>query len=275
MRISIFIILFCSCFSAMGSIPDGQDVLKEGKLLYRLEKASWYTTDDFLAKYPDKLALAGGYVSYEAEDGFINTVFFERENPERILIRYHYTADPDKRIFLADTLNVEASQMEKDLIALRINTIEQLNNNSDEFFSYYSNASFNIIPLITPTERKVYILTGPKSSGVVLIGNDYLLKFSSDNEFVSKEKIHNTLVVLDAVSSDNNSIKVSMHSHVKSEIIDATDICTLLLYRDFVEWKKHYVISSKYISMFDLETEELVIMTMEDWEKNNIEKSEL
>jgi hypothetical protein len=39
------------------------------------------------------------------------------------------------------------------------------------------------------------------------------------------------------------------------------------LYKEFVEWKQHYVVSKKYVSIFDLEKEELMIMTKEAWDK--------
>ncbi len=53
-----------------------------------------------------------------------------------------------------------------------------------------------------------------------------------------------------------------MHSHVISDLINPTDICTLLLYKEFVDWKTHYVMSKKFVSIFDLEKETLSVITM-------------
>lgn len=58
-----------------------------------------------------------------------------------------------------------------------------------------------------------------------------------------------------------------MHSHILSDCISSTDISTLLLYKDYVEWKTHYVFSKKYVSIFDLKNESLLIMKSKDFNK--------
>ena len=61
------------------SLSFGQNankVLEEGKLLYRLEKASWYGTDIFLEKFAHKKDIAGGYLSYMNEKNQIVNIFF-------------------------------------------------------------------------------------------------------------------------------------------------------------------------------------------------------
>ena len=62
------------------SLSFGQNankVLEEGKLLYRLEKASWYGTDIFLEKFAHKKDIAGSYLSYMNEKNQIVNIFFE------------------------------------------------------------------------------------------------------------------------------------------------------------------------------------------------------
>ena len=60
-----------------------------------------------------------------------------------------------------------------------------------------------------------------------------------------------------------------MHSHLPeySDIITATDICTTMLYQKSTEWETSYVMSKKYVSIWDCKKNELVIMTREAWEK--------
>jgi hypothetical protein len=70
-------------FITLSSLLSGNDpkvdlILKEGTFLYRLEKASWYGTDNFLAYFPDLGDSTGGYLSYETDGNFINTIFFSR-----------------------------------------------------------------------------------------------------------------------------------------------------------------------------------------------------
>lgn len=247
--------------------PDGDKILKEGQLLYRLEKASWYGTDYLLENFPNKRDQIGGYLSYQGDNNKIFTIFFERNFTSHVLIRFQFDSLPKQNPIGIDTINLIANQTESDLIKIRQDALEKINSNSDKFFSFYKNTSYNIIPVINQNERKVYSITGPKNNGVVLIGNDYLFKYDSENNFVSKRKIHNSLIQLPAKMDSAKNAVATMHSHVISEIIDPTDICTLLLYRDFVEWKQHYVISSKYVSIFDIEKEKLVIMKKKAWEK--------
>jgi hypothetical protein len=254
---------------ALSAQPDGKKVLKEGQLMYRLEKASWYGTDELLAKYPGKKEKIGGYLSYAGDDSFIYNIFFDKKDNNKIIARFRFDSLPRQTPVFADTTSHTATQKEKDLIAIRQDALERVNSNIDNFFKFYKNTSYNFIPLITPKEKKVYIITAPEVNGVVLLGNDYLLKYNSDGVFVSKERIHNSLVPLATKMDSAKTAEATMHSHIISEIIDPTDICTLLLYKDFAEWKKHYVISDKYVSIFDMEKEELVIIKRKDWEKLN------
>src|SRR5690606_12923954 len=76
---------------------------------------------------------------------------------------------------------------EYDLYQIRKIALEELR--SDTLFKFYKNTNPNIIPLINEQERKVYILTGPKESGVVIFGNDYLLTFDKDNKLLTKKQL--------------------------------------------------------------------------------------
>jgi hypothetical protein len=46
-----------------------------------------------------------------------------------------------------------------------------------------------------------------------------------------------------------------MHTHVLSNLIESTDICTLLLYKDYVDWSLHHAVNKDYISILDLNRE--------------------
>lgn len=262
----IFTTLFTITTFSFGQKSD--EILEEGKLLYRLEKASWYGTDLFLEQFSHKKDVAGGYLSYQNEKKQIVNIFFERNNPSRILVRFEFENLPQKNFVKIDTLNAIATQQEIDLIELREVAARTLYENKDGFFSTYENASLNLIPLIRNGKKQVFILTGPQISNVVILGNDYLLTYNNKNKLTKKEKLHNTLLQFQGKSDDPEKPIVSaQHSHVLSDLITSTDICTLLLYRDFVEWKQHYVISKKYVSIFDLEKESLTVITTKAWKR--------
>jgi hypothetical protein len=268
----IFCLILFLSFNLISAQPDGDEVLKEGQLLYRLEKASWYGTDFFLAEFPQKRSSIGGYLSYQGDNNHVFTIFFGHNFSDRVLIRFEFDSIPIKVPIGIDTVFTTATQKEIDLIKIRQDALERINTNSDNFFSFYKNTSYNIIPVISPKERKVYSITGPQTTGVILIGNDYLFKYDKNNNFVSKQKIHNSLIQLPTQMDSSQDAIATMHSHVISDIIDPTDICTLLLYKDFAQWKQHYVISKKFVSIFDTEKQNLVIVTRKTWDKMNDKK---
>lgn len=264
--LSLLLIICVASVYAQNKKTD--DILQEGKLLYRLEKASWYGTDHFLAHYQNKRDSIGGYLSYENDKNQIQTIFFNRFDSNKILVRYTFDSLPQTEPQLIDTVNREANTLEKDLIQLRQSATKIVAANEDGFFAFYKNTLLNFIPVLHKTEKKVYILTGPQDSNVVLIGNDYELIFDKDNELKEKKKIHNTLLEF-PYSADNkdNKLESTYHSHVVTDFISATDICTLLLYKDYVEWNQHIVVSEKEVSIFNLEKESLLIMKKKNWDK--------
>lgn len=257
-----------SSIFAYSQNKETEKILNEGKLLFRLEKGSWYGTDDMLARFKTKKDSIGGYLSYENEENKINTIFFSRFDSNKILVRYEFDSLPKTKPIKIDSKNHIASHLEKSLIKIRQDAKDRAYLNEDKFFSFYENTALNFIPVINENGRNVFVLTGPQVSGVVLIGNDYKLEYNKKNEFVKKMKIHNSILQFPYKSDDpENKLKSTFQSLVLSEYINSTDICTLLLYKDYVEWKQHYAMSKKYVSIFDLEKESLFTMKRKAWEK--------
>lgn len=245
-----------------------EKILSEGKLLYRLEKGSWYGTDHMLSNFKTKKDSIGGYLSYETTENKINTIFFSRYDSNKIFIRYEFDSLPKLNPIKIDTLNQMATNLEKSLISIRQDARDKAESNEDHFFSFYENTALNFIPVITNKERHVFVLTGPQNSGVVIIGNDYKLNYNENNEFVKKSKIHNSMLQFPYNSENKeNPISSTTHSHVVTDYISATDICTLLLYKDYVEWNQHIVMSKKEVSIFNLDRESLFVMKRKAWKK--------
>lgn len=264
----IFTMIFMMTTFSFGQKVD--DVLEEGKLLYRLEKASWYGTDVFLEMFSQNMDNVGGYLTYLNKNNKIINIFYEKDNPSNIIVRFEFDALPQKSPTKIDTQNQAATTQEMELIVIRQDAIKIINQNEGGFFTFYNNTSFNIIPIIANGKKKVFILTATAASDVVIIGNDYLLTYNNKNKLTKKEKIHNSLLQYPYKSEGSgNTTTSTFHSHVLSDLITSTDICTLLLYKDFIEWKQHYVLSKKYMSIFDLEKESLAVMTKKEWDKIN------
>lgn len=268
-KIILLLLIISSTFSYSQN-KKTEKILNEGKLLFRLEKGSWYGTDDMLARFSSKKDSIGGYLSYENGRNKINTIFFSRFDSNKILVRYEFDSLPKTKPIKIDSTNHLASDLEKSLIKIRQDARERAYSNEDKFFSFYEKTALNFIPVINENGRNVFVLTGPQISGVVLIGNDYKLEYNKKNEFVKKMKIHNSILQFPYKSENKENPTVSTyHSHVVTEYISSTDICTLLLYKDYVEWKQHIVMSKKEVSIFDLEKESLFTMKRKDWEKIN------
>jgi hypothetical protein len=267
-QIIILLILTVFSINLYSQKENSDEILNEGKILFRLEKASWNATDHLMLNFKDKADSIGGYISYISEKKFVNTIFWSRYDSSQILIRYVFDSLPQTEPN-SYYLNQISDKQETDLISIRNDALRKVYyENDDNFFTFYQNTSMNFIPLITDNERKVFVLTGPQTSGYVLLGNDYLLTYNENNKFQEKTKIHNSLIQLKyKEEADGKVIMYTIHTHVLTEIITSTDICTLLLYRDYVEWKQHYVFGKKYVSIFDVEKENLAIMTLKAFKK--------
>ena len=154
---------------------------------------------------------------------------------------------------------------EQDIYLLRKATIAEIKR--DTIFKFYNNTSLNPIPLIGKGYRKAYVLTGPKVNGVVVFGNDYLLTFDRHNKVTSTKQLHRNIIPIEYKKGDSANITMHSHRPETGHHITATDICTLMLYAKSAGWEQHYVLSEKFVSIWDCRKNELVTITREAWER--------
>lgn len=245
-----------------------QPIVAEGKLLYKSEMSSWYGTDLFLEKYKDRSAI-GGYFSYQDQD-LSKCIFFSRTERPRVIGTISFDSTYNLQTAMVDLNERDFSTIEQDLYIIRKLALAEVN--SDTLFKVYENTSLNLIPLITGLEKKVYILTGPKNSGVVIFGNDYLLRFDADNKLLEKKQLHKNIIpVYYGEQEDGKKAIGAMHSHLQEtgEFMTATDICTLLLYSKFADWEQHIVVSEKYTNIWNCISNTLIVLPKEVMEKIN------
>jgi hypothetical protein len=271
--------LIITCLNVtLALIVTGQDklekktaaIVKEGKMLYKSEMASWYGTDVFLEKYKDGQENIGGYFSYNDSDSAKCIFFSKGDNPRAIgTIVFDSTYSVNNAHI--DVSERELTSFEKDMYAIRKKALDEIN--GDTLFKAYKNTNFNLIPLITDEEKRVFVLTAPKSEGVMLFGNDYLITFDKNNNIKSKKQLHKTLIPTEySAGADTGTVTTGgMHSHVPSmdPFITSTDICTLMLYEKFTKWEQYYVITQDYISIWNCKTNQLVAITKDAWDKIN------
>lgn len=239
----------------------------EADQLYRSEMASWYGTDIFLAKFKDKQADAGGYFSYP--DGAVTRcLFFTREENPSVLADFTFDSSFSINSAITSDKRRAFSTREKELYDLRKAGMQIIND--DTFFVSYKNTNLNIIPLIDKGAKKIYVLTGPSISNVVVFGNDYLLTFNEKNELLQKKRLHKNIIDISyGKEKEGEEIFGTMHSHLPEtgDFMTATDLCTLMLYAKFTKWKQHIVISEKYVSIWDIGKQVFFAITREAWEK--------
>lgn len=276
----ILTLMVVSVFGQTNPTAEAQPIVAEGKLLYKSEMASWYGTDLFIEIYKDRENI-GGYFSYTVND-ITKCIFFSKAENPKVIGTISFDSTYNINTAKTDLTERDFTQAENDLYQIRKIALDELKSNKDGLFKFYQNTNPNIIPLINGEEKKVYVLTGPKKSGVVIFGNDYLLTFDNDNKLKTKKQLHKNIIPIEYENTEEGKEVVgAMHSHLPEtgDFITATDICTLMLYAKFTKWKTYNVISEKYLNIWNCETNELTVVPMKtvdkikkDQEKSNRKK---
>lgn len=260
----ILLLLVVNCYSQKRLDSKIEETIQEGKRLYRSEMASWYGTDLFLEKYPNRENI-GGYVSY-SEDDISKCIFFSKGEKATVIGTIIFDKTYNLKAAKIDLEERNLTKNENDLYVIRQKALSILQN--DTIFKFYENTSPNLIPMISNGEKKVYVLTGPSKTGVVIYGNDYLIKFDDSNNLISRKSIHKNIIPIN-YGDQKEIILTAIHSHLPStgELITPTDICTTMLYEKFAGWESVMVMSKEYVSIWNCKNDELKVMTTKDFEK--------
>lgn len=258
------IVLTClslNTFAQKGAADPTQAIIAEGKALYQSEMASWQGTAVFLEQYKNK-ANIGGYFSY-VENGTAKCVFFSKKDNPKVIGTVSFDKDYSSKTAKSNLAERDFTPMERELFLMRQSAFNEVKTNRDNFFSFYQNTSPTIIPIIKGAEKKVYILTGSQTNGVVIFGNDYLLTYSKDNKIVSKKQIHKNMVALEYFKAGEKATATT-HSHTAEtgDYITATDICTLMLNEQLAKWDTHNVVSKNYLNVWNCKTDQLMVVPM-------------
>jgi len=266
MKKTFFIIIstiYCSIVFGQDKIEKATSIIiAEGKKLYRSEMASWYGTDIFLEKFSDRKSNIGGYFSY-TENDISKCIFFSKAN--KVIGTISFDSTYNVNTATVDGTEREFTSVEFDLFTIREKAVAEIN--SDTLFKSFENTSLNLIPIIEKGEKKVYILTGPQSGDVVIIGNDYLLTFGKKNDLIKKKQLHRNILPIKYTKEEDEAVTMHTHAPETGDYITATDICTLLLYEKYAKWKQHLVMSKEYVCLWDCKKDHLLTLTREVWDK--------
>lgn len=242
--------------------PQVEQIVREGKKLFRLEMANWYGGDIFKERFPQSERQTGGYFSYP-EGTVTKCVFYSREKVPVVLATITFDQTLNTATATVDSAGRYLTKKEQQLFHIRQSASQLVN--SDTLFKVYQESSLNLIPLIDSLGKRVYILSAPQKSGIVIFGNDYLIRFNDNFEITEKESLHRGISILRY--KDSSDVSYHIHPAGSREYITPTDICTLLLYERFTPWKQHVVISEKTVSIWDIGNEELTVMPRKAWDE--------
>ena len=242
-----------------------KEIIKEGTKLYKSEMASWYGTDIFLEKFGDRRQNTGGYFSYLLDNKAV-CVFFSSGDSPKIIGTFTFDSTYNVNSAAVDGEERALTKLETDLLTIRQATLAAYQ--TDTLFKSYKGMNPNFIPISDEDGKRVYVLTGPQKHGVVIFGNDYLITFDEENNLKEKRRLHKNLISID-YGKDDKMVVATMHTHLPEtgDLITATDVCTLMLYEKYTQWRQHYVISQKNVSIWDCKKDQLTVMTKQAWEK--------
>jgi hypothetical protein len=268
MSIVLMTLLTINAFGQNTPTEQAKPIVDEGKRLYKSEMASWYGTDLFLENYKD-MANIGGYFSYD-DNGIAKCIFFSKGDKPKVIGTISFDSTYNTKTAKTDLTEREFNSGEADIYEIR--KIALVTVNADTLFKKYNNTNYNLIPIINGSEKKVYVITGPKQNGVIIFGNDYLLTFDTNNSLTGRKQLHKNIIPFHYGGKEKEENEVgTMHSHLPEtgDFITATDICTLMLYEKFAKWKQHNVVSKNYLNIWNCQTNELVVIPMSTIDKIN------
>jgi hypothetical protein len=260
----LFILIVIGIQSFSQEDPKLAAIVAEGKNLYKSEMAAWYGNDYFFENMKAKRSLFGGYLSYVIGDSS-RCIFYSNEDSPKIIAAITFDSTFKLKTASVEGTFREFSPLEFQLYTLKTKAIKAMQ--GDKFFEQYKNTGLNLIPYVSASEKKVFVLTGPKDNGVVILGNDYVISFNDQLDIEDKQRIHKN--ILQFKNNNGEKSEGAIHTHLPStgDYITSTDICTLMLYSKFMGWTQHIVISQNYVSIWMCKTNTVSTMERKAWDK--------
>ncbi|HEX6431714.1 MAG TPA: hypothetical protein VF008_28685 [Niastella sp.] len=255
-----FMTIYVISIGQVNTLKIADSISKEGKKLYKSEIASWYGTDIFIDRFKNEASNIGGYFSYSDKSNETCLFFSKGDNPQ-VLGTVNFDSTNNLEKVIVDGTKRKFSEHENDIYLIRKAALDEIEKDTS-FFKTYNNTNLNLIPFVEGEEKRVYVLTGTSRANTIIIGNDYLLNFDKDNILISKKKLHANILTLKYAEEGKVNKEGSVHTHLPETgaYMTATDICTFMLYEKIAGWKQQLVISEKYMSIWNCETDRLIIV---------------
>jgi len=253
---SFLLIFFASVTLGQDFEQLANDILFEGIELYRNERASWISTDS--VPEPDK-ELVNGYFTYSNGENYIS-IYVDKTDKKAL---YKFIFQPVGSLELKLTeikKNIPLTETELNILKVR-KKAHGLSSMWYQQFGYTQIVNPNIIIHRTSPGFVVYVIPGAKQNGLLPMGGDLRMTFKKDGELNKIDAIHNNLIPFETETPEE--IAYLAHEHLgkrlDKEYMTPTDVCTLLLYRDFLKGEKHLSVHKKFISEFYYNEPRLII----------------
>lgn len=240
-----------------------KEILEEGNFLYdNIQKS-----DLSLSSYKNKLNPTFDQFSlmYVDRNKEIVIVFPAHKDSTSILATFQYQNDS---LISSNYTKRPKSAEETILVDIYRNSLSAGMLYSD--MSGVKNISYWIVIVKNEFGFTSYFLTKSQQGDIIPIGNDFKNNYNKKGKWKDFENIHNNYIPMSTnppADSEYSNKAFHTHSYPNTQFITATDICILKLYSKKAKFKKHYVVSKKYISEYDLEKDELTIMTRDEFKR--------
>ncbi|AYA36225.1 hypothetical protein D3Y59_03585 [Hymenobacter oligotrophus] len=246
-----------------------QQVLREGLALYEVERASW-VSDDVLRAQPSLPLPPVTFLSYPTPDS-VRTVFIAvAGNQPTVVLQVSYAKGQlQASQARARQTGRPLTEQEEKLFLVQQDVLKRRRKLTDN--QSPAGTTYNVAVLDQGTAVKAYLLLGATTTGVVPLGADFCLTYGPDGKLQRTQKLHQSYVPLTPPPA-GATVQASMHTHLPGfpGLITATDICTLLLYREALPptHQRHVVLGAESASVFELETQELRAVPRQEFEQN-------
>lgn len=248
------------------------NLLQEGYELYQLQLAGVYSSRFIESNLSTELLT--GTIVYPTADTI--QVLYLSGQGKKTEVKYHFTFDrpvSDDFIRLAPSAE-KMSDEHKKMIRIRQGVLKQLNKNKT-LLDMYQDHPPSLVYLNSENFTEVFLFSGREAKGAVPLGNDCRMVFSPKGKFKELEKLHQNFIPIPGSDESEGEFdgyalsSMHVHSEASAPFITSTDIATILLYGNYVQWKSHLVFSDGYVTFMSIPDRKITIMLKEEFDRIN------
>jgi hypothetical protein len=258
------------CLDSLQLVMDAirDSVFAEAKELYYLERAAWVATDLCANRLKEEKIPFKRYGTIK-RDSTVQTFFYGGSaGAYKVYASARFPAKSISEATAVVSWEVRpVDNFENDWISKYNAAFKYLDTT---IVSNYQNISLCVQILDKSWGWQMYLMSGTTLSTGIALGNDAVIKFKrkgqNSNDFtVSRRRLHKSLVWTPfAGQNAQGEYSQSMHKHLLDDgVFTASELCMLMLYRNYYPWKISVAIGNTYYSQYDKESDYYLLLTTE------------